>query len=612
MKQTAIKTLVQRWFRYRMEQESRSGALLVVTDPTVRKKVSAALEKQNLRVVAVETASDAIERLETDPQPAPPAYESDIGQRDDSAPPPASDSEDHDGPFDLVVVCAPLFELAALDLIRFIRSRPYDPALFYLSPQPDAGQAAAVLKLGLAGYMTGADLNLDALGERAVTAWRTAVTRRVQEQMIADLRATLQKTVPEGNTVLAHDLERRINESAQKLGPMNRVLLVEADAAVRATLASALQEAELRAEVAMGCESALLLLADDPVDLVVVDPAQAEMAPLEFYTRARQIAPTVEVIVLTERTTVSQAREALEGGVADIIDKPIDNPVSAAQRIRAVLERKRQDKAIEILLTDLYALASQAVSHEAAVSVQSMTDRLFRGIVSPAASPGPLETPLQTGPHPSQDPAKRASTLELASGEYEIIGTAPPQHPSQDPAKRPTTLELSSGEYEVLGDDEAYVAERKNLPDMAVLDYIDKVLRSGTTVGRAVPPQHSTQIFSPGGGRRRMDRAERSFVVTFGPTDSPRTTLGFLKDLSLSGLFVSADPPLPPDTEVHLTIQVPTRQGLQRIGCQGRVVWNTLEDNDKLEVYGPGFGVEFSVIEPKGSEIIRKIVAGYL
>jgi Tfp pilus assembly protein PilZ len=114
----------------------------------------------------------------------------------------------------------------------------------------------------------------------------------------------------------------------------------------------------------------------------------------------------------------------------------------------------------------------------------------------------------------------------------------------------------------------------------------------------------------PSGGRRRLPRTERSFVVTFGPADSPRTSLGFLKDVSLGGMFISADPPASTGEEIQLTVQVPTDTGMRRIGCQGRVVWNTLEDNDKLEIHGPGFGLEFTVLPAEGSELLRKVMAG--
>jgi Tfp pilus assembly protein PilZ len=184
-------------------------------------------------------------------------------------------------------------------------------------------------------------------------------------------------------------------------------------------------------------------------------------------------------------------------------------------------------------------------------------------------------------------------------------------------------MELRSGEYEILSEDEALVGDRQRMPDLAVLGYIDKVIGSGEWVasvplgsGRRAkskePAQPPPIPPGPGGGQRRMPRAERSFVVTFGPSDSQRTSLGFLKDLSLGGLFVSADPPAPQGEELQLAIQIPTDEGMRSIQCQGRVVWNTLEDNDKLEVYGPGFGVEFTVLSAESSELLRSVVAGEL
>ena len=195
-------------------------------------------------------------------------------------------------------------------------------------------------------------------------------------------------------------------------------------------------------------------------------------------------------------------------------------------------------------------------------------------------------------------------TLELTTGDYEVVNpSSPPSPPSTSgvPEKRSTTLELLSGEYEIVSTDESFVAERSRLPDLAVLRYVDRILFD--------PNLDSSGKRDRGRGRRHLPRVDQSFVVTFKTDDDTRGSLGFLKDLSLGGLFVSADPPLKKGSAVHLQLQIPLGDEVHKFSCQGTVAWNTLEDDDKLEVFGPGFGIEFTVLDARGSEIIRRVIA---
>jgi DNA-binding response OmpR family regulator/Tfp pilus assembly protein PilZ len=601
MGKATIQQLVERWFGYRMEQEKRSRTLLVAPPGEERHRLVAALNAAGLVVATAPNASDAIEILETDVRMSGEAMAVD---------PDAPEGEETQpvellrGPKDLVIAFFELTDLDGLDLMRFISSRPYEPALMLITHSPDPWEAALAISLGVDSYVDGNTTEPEDIAHQAAIHWHTAVMRRVQGQMIADLRATLEQTVPQGNVQLARDLDKRISASAQSLKTPDTVLVVESDYTVREPLLAALDEMGVNVESAVGCEDTLALLRDTAPDVVVVDPSEADMDVNLFYEQAKRVAPGVEVIVVTHPTSLEQAQNALGAGVADFIRKPLGDATQAAQRVRAVLRWKRQRCAAELLLTDLYRLASEKLSRtEPSGPAADMTERLFAGIL-PA--------------RPGEGKGGGGTPLELRTGDYEVVSDELPARGSP-PRKRSTTLELGSGDYEVIRQDESLVDNRCSLPDLAVLDYIDNIVWSDRPASRPPPlpaeaPGKGAEPppipVGPSGGRRRLPRTERSFVVTFGPADSPRTSLGFLKDVSLGGMFISADPPASTGEEIQLTVQVPTDTGMRRIGCQGRVVWNTLEDNDKLEIHGPGFGLEFTVLPAEGSELLRKVMAG--
>jgi DNA-binding response OmpR family regulator/Tfp pilus assembly protein PilZ len=568
----SVQELVSRWLGFRLERESKSSVLLAYPDIPIRQVMVQALSNEELNVMVVGNASDAIETLETD-------------------------SASPEGRVDLVVAHSNLRDLTGVELMQFIRSRPYQPELLLVADEPSEHELNLVVSLALADYLTGEEGQPREVAAKARRLKEVALNRRVREMMVSDLRTTLQEMLPKGETLLAQHLERRIAAYRDELGPMDRVLVAEGDTRVRAELASALGDTGIKVEVAMGGQSALMLMEEEKPDAVVVDPAMAEMTEVEFLKRARETAPDVEVVLLARSATLEDARNALKYGVADFILKPVADPQMAAQRIKRVLEHRRQEKAVDLLITELYGMAASAVASGPAEDEES-TRRLFEGLVPEERIARAAELPPEFQPQGTAGDA--AAGAGVAPGDMAVeIHTG-------------EVVELHTGEYDLVAMDELYGGDHQAIPDLAVLNYVDELLfDDGAGITPMVSPGSSGAAWRmPGGGRRTMPRVERSFMVTFGPADSPRGALGFLRDLSLGGLFISAEPPLLVGQEVRMEIQIPTAEGLERISCQGKVVWNTLQDTDKVEIYGHGFGVEFTVRDSRGSDLLRKVVAG--
>ncbi len=634
---TIIKML-QRWFQYRVENERIGHVLLVSPITPFTQRTRNLLRSYNLAVLEAANASDAIEILEAQKETArlPVLSEPEVL---------GSDSKDAQR-VDLVIIWNNLEDLSGIDLVRFIRSRPYNPAIVLVDEiiNREAGGATNTLKDEIERRMNpedvfardlrindyffldnetkkGTERETVALASRAKKCWEDALVGRIRKQMVTDLRAALLSSVPQGNTRLAKELDERIASASEVVTSTRRLLLAEGEPETRKALQSALQKLEIDVETTTGPKSALLLLRDDPPNLLIVDPAESDLDETEFLEMAEEASPGVDIVILTQNPTPALAREAFRLNVTDLIRKPIRNPETVAQRILFHMDAKRRNHAEELLIIELYKIAREYAAEGKGSS--SLTERLFSGIIDKAesthestekhsAKEHPTSNSVEIRKHTSGKPdaKQRHSTIELLSGEYEVINdnqgktsgkTSKQASPQNAEGTKP--MELVSGEYEIVNRDEAFVSERSRLPDLAILKYIDRVL-------------FSRQSMSSGGGkedkvmgRRHLPRVEKSFLVTYETHDSSESSLGFNKDLSLGGMFISAENPLPRGKEVTLKIQVPLEDEMHHFSCQGKVVWNTYDDEDKLEVFGPGFGVEFTVLDARSSEIIRKVIA---
>ncbi|HKA91505.1 MAG TPA: sigma-54 dependent transcriptional regulator [Haliangiales bacterium] len=102
------------------------------------------------------------------------------------------------------------------------------------------------------------------------------------------------------------------------------VLVVDDDEAVAKVLMALLGQAGFDAAHAPSGETALTILADRPVDLVVSDVRMPGMGGLALLAEARRRWPEVPVILLTAHGSVPLAVEAMKAGAADFILKPFD------------------------------------------------------------------------------------------------------------------------------------------------------------------------------------------------------------------------------------------------------------------------------------------------
>jgi len=123
---------------------------------------------------------------------------------------------------------------------------------------------------------------------------------------------------------------------------MKRILVVEDEHAIREMIGFALKKAGLQFEEAADAEQALVTIASNPPDLVLLDWMLPGLSGVELARRLRRedVTAKIPIILLTARVEENDRVHGLEVGADDYITKPF-SPRELIARINAVLRRSQ-------------------------------------------------------------------------------------------------------------------------------------------------------------------------------------------------------------------------------------------------------------------------------
>jgi two-component system response regulator HydG len=133
------------------------------------------------------------------------------------------------------------------------------------------------------------------------------------------------------------------------------LLVADDDAAVRLSLERTLSREGYVVVLAPDGQAALDRLREGGVDLLLSDLKMPGLTGLELLKLAKELAPDVDVIILTAFGTVEEAVRAMKDGAIDFLTKPLQR-AQLLRVVRQALERRaliQQNRALQQRLDDL-------------------------------------------------------------------------------------------------------------------------------------------------------------------------------------------------------------------------------------------------------------------
>ncbi len=125
-----------------------------------------------------------------------------------------------------------------------------------------------------------------------------------------------------------------------------RVLVVEDDETIRFAVEHGLSAHGFEARSAASAEAAIVALAADPADLIVLDVGLPGMNGIELCARLRGQGDSTPILILSARDGVHDRILGLEAGADDYVVKPFDL-TELSLRVRALLRRAEAAKTDE-------------------------------------------------------------------------------------------------------------------------------------------------------------------------------------------------------------------------------------------------------------------------
>ena len=129
---------------------------------------------------------------------------------------------------------------------------------------------------------------------------------------------------------------------------MYSILVVDDEASIRKTLIELLRAQRYRVTGIATVIEALNRIKEEAYDLIITDLRIGNMSGMEILKAAKQMDPTVEVIVLTGYGTIESSVEAMKLGAYDYILKPLGED-EFIMRVERALSRKQMTEEIERL-----------------------------------------------------------------------------------------------------------------------------------------------------------------------------------------------------------------------------------------------------------------------
>ncbi len=177
---------------------------------------------------------------------------------------------------------------------------------------------------------------------------------------------------------------------------MPKILIVEDEVSLARAMAESLEAAGHEVRLVHAGEKALPEVRAFQPNLLILDVRLGGMSGLDVLRSVKREAPDVEVIVVTAYGSVSVAVEAMKGGAAEFLAKPIDLDVLAVavERVWSASDARRRLEQFRIAQAERLRQVHFIGNHP---TIAAVRDRVARLADRTAAAGGDLPTILLTG-----------------------------------------------------------------------------------------------------------------------------------------------------------------------------------------------------------------------
>jgi DNA-binding response OmpR family regulator len=156
------------------------------------------------------------------------------------------------------------------------------------------------------------------------------------------------------------------------------ILVVDDEPTIVTVVRERLERDGFSVRAAASGEEALAVMEDDPAELVVLDLMLPGIDGFEVLRRLRGRGSTVPVVVLTARDEDVDKIVGLELGADDYLVKPF-NPRELTARIRVMLRRRHEVKALEAEVIEMRAALADPLREEGLHFDETRHGVWFRG-----------------------------------------------------------------------------------------------------------------------------------------------------------------------------------------------------------------------------------------
>lgn len=146
---------------------------------------------------------------------------------------------------------------------------------------------------------------------------------------------------------------------------MSKILIIDDEAGIRNVLRDVLEDEKYQVSLAEDGIKGLLLIEQEPVDLVILDVWLPNMGGIDVLKKIKSDFPEIAVIIISGHANINLAVKAVKLGAFDFLEKPLslEKTITVVQNALNFKKLKSENKTLKhsILMEDEIVGNSQAM-----------------------------------------------------------------------------------------------------------------------------------------------------------------------------------------------------------------------------------------------------------